>query len=100
MKISNYVTDPAVRERWNTLTEEQQAQLNDAFKRGQIAKSNLQKYIDSAKPPAVIRNERQRRLWHKMTPEARQRALLHIEGLAMIGANAAGALTGELQTDN
>ena len=100
MKVNNFVTDPIVRERWDQLTETQQQQLNDAFKRGQTAKANLDKYVNSNKPPAVIKNARQRKLWHKMDAEARERALLNIEAMAMLGVNAAGALTGELTTDN
>lgn len=100
MKINNFVTDPDVRARWDQLTVEQQKQLNDAFKRSHTAKANFDKYVKSNKPPAVIKNERQRKLWHKMDTAMRETALMDIEGMAMLGANVAGALTGELETDN
>jgi hypothetical protein len=97
---NKYIDDELVLNKWDSLTKVQREQLNDAFERGYIAKTNMQSYVLNDEPPAVIKNEKQRRLWHKMNTESRERALLNIVGMALLGVNVAGALTGELTSHN
>lgn len=95
MKPNNYVTDEDIRAKWDNLTAKQQQQLNDAYKRSTVALTNLPKYVDTAQAPAVITNKRDKRLWPKMTPQQRKRAILQIKDHALMGVNIAGALSGE-----
>jgi len=95
MKANNYITDAEVRQRWEKLTEKQQKQLNDAYKRSTVALTNMEQYINKDKAPAVITNKRDKRLWPEMNAAQRKRALMQIRDYALMGANIAGAITGE-----
>lgn len=95
MEPNNFITDPKLREQWNTYPKEQQERLNKAMKRASIAESNFERYLSSSKPPAVIVNKRDRRLWPQMDKKMRKLALLGIRDHALMAANMAGAITGE-----